>query len=221
MARDNLSVFRDNKFLRHFFRDSKNVVRIRLADSTVFTYPLDLVRPLSTLINNLSQDVPLDSYEVSLAMFPSVKEEHFTHVDNLLLEFADNRYDLAPWARTALGRSRQGYVTPVTQDLASLELFAVVSYLGADFIMTKMESALVKELRRFTLEEPVLVSLETFFARHDYKQCLKEVTGLLYTQRRNRIKQFVQDTATNADLDAILTIIDNSEKATRYKKRKA
>ena len=153
VARDNLSVFRENKFLRHFFRDSKNIVRIRLADSTTFTYPLDLLKPLSTF--------------------------------------------------------------------AALELFAVVSYLGADFIMTKMESALVKELRRSTLEEPVLVSLESFFARHDYKQCLKEVTALLYTKRRNRIKHFVQDVATNADMDAFLVIIDNSEKSTRSKKRKA
>ncbi len=216
-ATSNLSLFRQNSFLLHFFRESKSSVEIRLADSTaVYRYPLDLVKPLSTLINDLSHDLPRDVYHVNLSMFPNVKEEHFVHVDQLLLEFADDRYDLTTWARSAVGRPRQGYVTPVAQDLAALDLLAVVSYLGADFIMAKMESALIRELGRFALDEAVLVKLESFFARHDFRQCTNEVNTLLYAKRRVRIRQFVQDTATKIELDAMLSIVEKST----HKKRK-
>ena len=209
-ATSDLSLFRQNKFLIHFFRESKSSVEIRLADSTVYTYPLDLLKPLSTLISDLSHDLPRDVYHVNLSMFPNVKEEHFVHVDQLLLEFADDRYDLTTWARSAVGRPRQAYVPHIAQDLAALDLLAVVSYLGADFIMAKMESSLIRQLRRFALDEAVLVNLEAFFARHDFRQCTNEANTLLYAKRRVRIKQFVQDTATKVELDTMLSIVENS-----------
>ena len=201
-------------------------MEIRLSDQTIFIYPLELLKSLSSVVLDVAKDVSLSTYPIDLTKFTKVSKAHFKHIDRLI---CGSDTTLEDWAQKTLGYC--GYRLSDVPDEGCIELMAVASFLHATFIMAQMEQALCKTLQEVTAKSYIgtfklefLEHLYTFLVRYDYKSASGVVKAELSIGRREELKKYVQNRASDEEVDAMRALVQKLRfpaNETRGKKKRS